>query len=76
MPANIRREARRKAGFRTQANFAEWLGLAQSTVANWESGWRKTPVWYDKVVDLKAENIELRRLLRNDVLKSFKDEEK
>ena len=52
MPANWRREARRMAGFRTQADLAERLGWHKSTVSNIECGLRKPPDWYDWLVDL------------------------
>ena len=60
MPANPRREARRKAGFRTQAEFAEWLGWHPSSVGNVECGQRKPPPWYDKVIDVLIRERELK----------------
>ena len=52
MPDNPRREARRKAGFRTQADLAAKLGWHKSTVANIESGWSEPPKWYDWLIEL------------------------
>jgi len=54
MPANPRCDARRKAGFRTQADLAEYLGVCQSTVAHWErlNTNRPPPKWYYEIIRL------------------------
>ena len=52
MPANHRREARRKAGFRTQADLADKLGLVVESVNRFENGRREAPKWYDDYIRL------------------------
>jgi DNA-binding XRE family transcriptional regulator len=37
-PPNLHREARRKAGFRTQGDLADHIEVNKTTVARWESG--------------------------------------
>lgn len=60
MPANPRREARRKAGFRTQADLAERLGWHKSKVGNIECGYRPAPAWYDWLIELAIKDRERR----------------
>ena len=57
---NARLEARRKAGFPTQADLAKRLGIGKSTVANWESGYTRAKPWYDLLLQTLIENRRLK----------------
>jgi len=56
---NPRGEARKKAGFATQQELADWLECSRSKIGNFEalgSAHRPPPPWYDKVIDVLIEN--------------------
>ena len=58
MTKTERKEARRKAGFSTQQEWANKLGIHKSTVANIECGRYEPKPWYDWLLQLAIKEAE------------------